>query len=380
MEGVTNEVYYYMKSTLFAVLAISMSHGVTALPAQEAKPATAEPKTEVAKASEAAKLTWGDPAPAWVTGAWVKGEPVKEFDREHAYLIECWASWCGPCIAAVPHVNELHEKFKDKGLVVIGQNVWESEPEKAKEAAAKMNYRVVSDTTTDQNGAFSKAWMLAAGLQGIPATFVVGKDGKIAWMGHPMQLDELIVKKILAGEWDTALEKSKATKGQEDDQQKRKTVQEIAARREAAITSKDWPAVEAAAAEIEKLIPSPDGFLQFDLAVAKQDDAMLKVMAAELKTKHDGAPMWKRHLAMAVLRREASPAGLAFAAEMATEGGAAAPADKRFLFSCLEAEILAAKGQKDDAKKMLEELVGKEAGEREKGYIQSVLKKVTEGK
>src|SRR5262245_45741257 len=40
--------------------------------------------------------------------------------RGKVVLIDFWATWCGPCVAAIPHIQQLHEKYKDRGLVVIG--------------------------------------------------------------------------------------------------------------------------------------------------------------------------------------------------------------------------------------------------------------------
>ena len=73
--------------------------------------------------SAAAALKVGDPAPPMQVGRWVQGEAVRNFDGDKVYIVEFWATWCGPCVASIPHVDELHRKFKDKGLVVVGQNV-----------------------------------------------------------------------------------------------------------------------------------------------------------------------------------------------------------------------------------------------------------------
>src|SRR5439155_10386799 len=79
--------------------------------------------------AQGAALKVGDPAPKLQVSKWVQGEPVKEFARDKVYIVEFWATWCGPCRVSIPHLNELHTKFKDKGLVVIGQNAWERDQE-----------------------------------------------------------------------------------------------------------------------------------------------------------------------------------------------------------------------------------------------------------
>jgi len=149
-------------------------------------------------------LKVGDHAPKLKTAKWVQGEPVKDFEKGKAYIVEFWATWCGPCRATIPHLNETYEKFKDKGLIVIGQNCWEQDESLVapfvKKMGDKMTYRVaLDDKTNSENGQMAKTWMEAAGRKGIPSAFLVDTKGLIAWIGHPMELQEQVIEDVLAG-------------------------------------------------------------------------------------------------------------------------------------------------------------------------------------
>ena len=150
----------------------------------------------------AAGLKVGDPAPATRPATMLQGEAVKDFKKGEVYVFECWASWCGPCIAAIPHLNELHKQMGKKGVIITGVNVWESERDAASAQRAKdflqaqgskMSYRVALG-----GKAFIKDWLEAAEVNGIPHAFVVA-EGKIAWTGHPAQLTAEMLGDILTG-------------------------------------------------------------------------------------------------------------------------------------------------------------------------------------
>jgi thiol-disulfide isomerase/thioredoxin len=154
-----------------------------------------------------ATLKVGDPAPKLTVGKWIQGEPVTELSRDKVYLVEFWASWCGPCKASIPHLNELHKKYAEQGLVVIGQNILEPRQENAegtlKEMGDKMTYRVAIDSIPEggrfQDGAMVKTWMEAAARRGIPSGFLVDKTGAIVWIGHPGELKDEMIEQLLAG-------------------------------------------------------------------------------------------------------------------------------------------------------------------------------------
>ena len=149
----------------------------------------------------------GDAAPRLNVKSFVKGEPVSTFEPGKNYVVEFWATWCGPCKTSIPHLTELQKK--NPGITFIGVSIWEDDQEQVTpfvdEMGDKMAYRVAVDSIPEkqkaEEGAMAKTWMTAAGQNGIPTAFIVNKEGKIAWIGHPMEMDKPL-EKIAAGNWD----------------------------------------------------------------------------------------------------------------------------------------------------------------------------------
>ena len=163
-------------------------------------PATAQDRQEPSpKDKPAPSLKVGDPAPALKARAWLQGEEVKAFEPGEVYVVEFWATWCGPCIAFMPHLAELQKEYKDKGVMVIGctASAFKDTEEKAaafvkkRGPALKYRFAFADDRTF-------AAWMTAAGREGIPCTFVVDKAGRIAYIGNPLYLG-VVLDKVVAG-------------------------------------------------------------------------------------------------------------------------------------------------------------------------------------
>ncbi len=157
---------------------------------------------EPAKTGSKATLKVGDAAPAFSVTTWMNGAEVKGYEKDKVYVVEFWATWCGPCIKAMPHLAELQAEHKKDGLVVIGMttkddnNTAEAVKKFVEERGPKLGYvfGYCDNNKTDE------AFMQAAKQDGIPCSFVVGKDSKIAYIGHPMNLDD-VLPKVLAGTW-----------------------------------------------------------------------------------------------------------------------------------------------------------------------------------
>jgi thiol-disulfide isomerase/thioredoxin len=115
-------------------------------------------------------------------------------------LIDFWATWCGPCKMASPAVQKLHDKYKDKGLVVIGADVMEQSPDDAKNGAARYaKEHKYTYNFTPKSDALAKT----LGITSIPAFVFIDREGKIAAtpMGYSPTIEtffEGIIKKLLA--------------------------------------------------------------------------------------------------------------------------------------------------------------------------------------
>lgn len=184
---------------------------------QEAEAADQEARERAEQPEEAkqpGKLEIGDEAPELAIGRWVKGEPVERLETGNVYVVEFWASWCGPCIAGMPHISKLQEKYGDE-VKVIGVNIWEDpaavDPFMKGEGDKKpgnelMGYRVAVEEKFEgsedvRNGKMVQHWMRPAGQNGIPAAFIIDRERRVAWIGHPMSMD-LPLKEVVEGRWD----------------------------------------------------------------------------------------------------------------------------------------------------------------------------------
>ena len=184
-----------------------------ALAAQQQSPRVAPPATQPSSqpATQAAvTLNIGDPAPPLGSGRWLKGEPVVSFEPGKVYVVEFWATWCGPCIAAIPKITELQQKYADQGVIVIGQNVAEQDASRVEpflaEQGDRIGYRIVMDQPPGLQGYMAQKWLAAAGQDSIPCTMVIDQQGRLAWVGHPLGV-AAVVEKVLAGTHDLAAAK-----------------------------------------------------------------------------------------------------------------------------------------------------------------------------
>lgn len=243
------------------------------------------------QAAFAATIKVGSPAPKLTVAKWVQGDPVKEFEKDKVYMVEFWATWCGPCVASIPHVNELYTKFKDKGFVVIGANVWEEDeseiPKFMKRMGNKMTYRVaLDDKSKSKKGAMAEGWMEAAGQRGIPAAFLVDKQGKIAWIGHPMSLKEKTIEQLLEGTYDV----KKAAVEAEAAEKREAEMMGIQKKLVEAMQGSKWDDAEAAVTEMEKIeddeIRARAGFVRVQINLEKKDPAAAAKAAVAVGDKY----------------------------------------------------------------------------------------------
>jgi thiol-disulfide isomerase/thioredoxin len=141
-------------------------------------------------------LSGNDPAPALSVAKWVKGEPVKLEDGKgkNIYVVEFWATWCPPCRESIPHLTQLQKKYKDANVVVVG--VTDEDEETVAPFLKKMGDKMDYHVALDKDGETYKAFEAIAPIPGIPTAFVINKDGKVVWHGHPMDKLEDVLEQL----------------------------------------------------------------------------------------------------------------------------------------------------------------------------------------
>ncbi len=213
-------------------------------------------------------LAPGDKAPKLQVAEFIKGSEIKEFKKGHVYVVEFWATWCGPCIEGIPHLTKLAKQHKGKATV-IGVNIWEDEEDLEKRVkdfvtkmGDKMDYTVARDTEAK---AMTSTWMEAAKQNGIPAAFIVDKTGTVAWIGHPMSMDEPL-QQVIDGKFDVKASRESFMQEMKKQEEMGKMVEMIGT------AEKDYAAGK-----------KDEALAALDSIVAKQPDLAMDVEGARLR-------------------------------------------------------------------------------------------------
>lgn len=333
----------------------------TFLSAQDA----AAPPAEAAKDTG---LKVGSPAPALAGGEFVRGEAVKEFEKDKLYIVDFWAAGYDPSEGSLVHAGALQEKFKDQGVVVISQLVFARMEEEYLDTyldafGDKLKSRVVLDVPGDNSrGAMVDTWMSPAGFQGVPATIVVGKDGRIAWIGTPARLTEEVVSQLLAGTFDHAKFAAETKRLEEEATALRKALAPLMPRLQKALTDRKWDDASAIADEAEKILPEGQRGsvqnLRFDIALGRGDGAAAVKCAVAMSTDPHASGILLNSLAW----RLATTDGLKEVdfepvEKIAREGLARCTSAEKGMIGDTVARVLWLRGKKEEAIKMQEEAV-----------------------
>lgn len=196
---------------LLAFFSICFSLLVLATPsARLACGQTERPKT---KPTKEAQLALGDANPIFQVERFLKGEEFDQFEKGRVYVIEFWATWCGPCIQSMTHLTELQEEYRNDKVTMIGINVremrrsgpgWEESFDQAMqnkveafvaEMGDQLGFSIAYDGETKT---MDRAWL--GPQSGLPTTFIVNRDGVIAWRGHPVVL-RMPLDRVVKGTW-----------------------------------------------------------------------------------------------------------------------------------------------------------------------------------
>jgi thiol-disulfide isomerase/thioredoxin len=137
----------------------------------------------------------GDIPPPLAVGASLQGLPSPDISwarlQSNVVVLEFWATWCGPCVKAIPHWNTLAEQFQSRPVTFL--SVTSENPQVVRKFLQQ--HAIKGSIAIDDYQALSKAFH----VRGIPHTVIVGLDGRIAAITHPSQLEARHLEEVLSG-------------------------------------------------------------------------------------------------------------------------------------------------------------------------------------
>ena len=143
----------------------------------------------------------GDAAPELQINEWIKGGPftLKEGLGKNIFVIEFWQTECPHCRESLPYLSLLQAQYKNDGVIFIGITV--EDPATVK-AFLKENRDAEYALAVDDEEKTYDSFMEAFGISGVPHAFVIGRQGRILWEGHPMDNLDEVLEQTVAGRYD----------------------------------------------------------------------------------------------------------------------------------------------------------------------------------
>jgi thiol-disulfide isomerase/thioredoxin len=114
-------------------------------------------------------------------------------------FVELWGVWCPPCIRSMPHVQETWEKYRendDFSMMVVNTG-WRGDNPKKVASWLKQNSKY-SFPVYFEDRPQPEQFATKGKVQSIPRSLILDKSGDIAYNGHPMQVPEGLIEKLLA--------------------------------------------------------------------------------------------------------------------------------------------------------------------------------------
>ena len=130
--------------------------------------------------SSAADLQ-GKRAPDMYVGEWLNGRPNAD---GKLVIVDFWATWCGPCVRSIPHMNDIAQTFRED-LVTVGLSDESAGKVKDFMDNTRMSYAVAVDPSGRMKNAVQ--------VRGIPHVMVISSDWIVRWQGHPASLSKALV-------------------------------------------------------------------------------------------------------------------------------------------------------------------------------------------
>jgi peroxiredoxin len=169
-----------MKLTIIGLVLALCCMGMAVVPSPRA----------AAHVDTARSLAVGDLAPDWtLSDAQGKTHSLADY-RGKIIVLDFWASWCSKCAKLMPKLEKLHQKYKDRGVVVLGVNSFETGDPVTAMNKNRLTYKLLLK---------GEDIAAAYGITTVPAIYVIGVDGKVLYFQAGVEdhgLTDLIEKAL----------------------------------------------------------------------------------------------------------------------------------------------------------------------------------------